>query len=773
MATDEIRTKDLPRIATKADLVKGNYFLLDGNDTPRFPANFFVLPKQNSFAIVRNSKLWYNGNTRSGEWSYIDNIPVNNGDVVECSPGATDSVSVILYDSNKVKKDYYVFSSNAVRTFTVPSTVSLIAVPVKNSAASSAYIKINGFVVFDGSINGTWSEREEIDKRQGRNVYFVGKGTTFSATEWYGNFVTGNRYKIYLHNHGYADVMSDTSSYKFAVEAYNSSNTLIGSRLVVVYEGSTVARSYEFSIPENTAYIRIGGRIAEGETVVCEVVDVTRSEELVQELRGEVYGGKIYSKLTMPMSLINSSVSSGYPAYDSSTTRVCSEDIVFWPIPNGTYKVHAPGNMQVSTTCFTAAGASNGTTPWTGNGSTFTESNNSNYAYRISFRKSNDSAITADEVKAAIANGTLFVEVVGVRDVDYGNSLQLNAAASARKKLVEGNPLFKYLPSFVHISDIHGDITRLANARKVAELVNADALVNSGDSVMYESKNGCKFIGAFGDSSIPEIFCIGNHESYPTGVTGLFSKFISQLVTANGYEKSSGVAADDCYYFRDLTEKKIRVIVLNYYDNGVYDGSLGQTQLDWFVGALASTPEDYGVVVVLHSPEDKVVCPEEYAKFRQAVRVTTYQENGFYIGDRPVMNIIDGFISKVSGNESYTDNGTSVSVDYDFTSLNSGVEFICYMAGHRHEDWIGYYDDSVNTQLCLGITTGNAINSESGYYAFANQGDLGRNNGVGAPQDALNVYAIDRIAGKIKVVRIGADVTTSFAKRDYMEIPYK
>jgi hypothetical protein len=137
------------------------------------------------------------------------------------------------------------------------------------------------------------------------------------------------------------------------------------------------------------------------------------------------------------------------------------------------------------------------------------------------------------------------------------------------------------------------------------------------------------------------------------------------------------------------------------------------------------------------------------------------------------MQIIDGFISKSAGTESYTDNGTPVSVSYDFTGVASGVEFIAYIVGHRHEDWIGKYAHSTNLQISLGVTTGNAICSSNYYYGFSNQSDLPRNQGKGTMQDAVNVYGIDRDKGIIKVARIGSDITELMDMRDVMTIAYR
>ena len=87
----------------------------------------------------------------------------------------------------------------------------------------------------------------------------------------------------------------------------------------------------------------------------------------------------------------------------------------------------------------------------------------------------------------------------------------------------------------------------------------------------------------------PMLFCIGNHESFPTGQTSLFEDNIQPLATRQGYLITLDTITDKCYYYKDFESKKIRVIAINYYEDGIYDGHLGQDQIDWFCATLQST----------------------------------------------------------------------------------------------------------------------------------------------------------------------------------------
>ena len=112
-------------------------------------------------------------------------------------------------------------------------------------------------------------------------------------------------------------------------------------------------------------------------------------------------------------------------------------------------------------------------------------------------------------------------------------------------------------------------------------------------------------------------------------------------------------------------------------------------------------------------------------------------------------------------------------MSYDFTGVDASTEFVCYVNGHRHEDWIGKYLDSENLQISLTITTGNALYSMFTNTAWSNQSDLGRGDGRGVSQDAVNIYSIDRENGVIRISRIGADVNNKFEVREKMILPYR
>ena len=467
------------------------------------------------------------------------------------------------------------------------------------------------------------------------------------------------------------------------------------------------------------------------------------------------------------------------PTYNDR--RVITKSICAFPNTGLKVKVHLPFNLRVSFRITPLAGTESvgdAFGGWVYDGAELTFPYYG-VEYRIVFApQSPDTSTTtlaASYIRNCINAGIIYFSYETNETDIITRNYNKDARVGAVKRILTGlEDGMDSMFTFGHISDIHGDAVRFANFMDYLKAKGVDAALNSGDAVMfnaYDYTSFCKNIAA--QYSIPYFFCIGNHESHPTGQTTLFADNIQGLVTTYGYLKAADTPADDCYYYRDFSEKKIRLIVINYYNNGVYAGSLGQTQITWLIGVLASTPSGYGVLIMNHAAEDKVVVPSQYDAFFQKVRWTTGDRSIRNMGgSKPIMNIVDAFISRTSLSTSFTDNGTTVTVSADFSGITDDtIEFIAYVTGHSHEDYIGYYNTSTNKQLCLGITCGNALYGFGSNKALANQEDLPR-GGEGVNQDAFNIYSIDRVHKTVKVARIGADLNFNFEPREYMAIPY-
>jgi len=382
--------------------------------------------------------------------------------------------------------------------------------------------------------------------------------------------------------------------------------------------------------------------------------------------------------------------------------------------------------------------------------------------------------LSLSQVEQWLSDGTFVIEYYDkdARDINERNEA-IEAKAMAIRRVCDSESVvdngMNLLPVFAHISDLHGDIVRYKSFLDYCKSFGVDFALNTGDSTLYNHPDNTGFVPYYaGKTSVPLLFCIGNHESRPTGQSTMFLDNMSELVTQQGYLKADDTPADHCYYYKDFDAKMIRVIAINYYEDGVYLGKLGQEQVTWFIDTLASTPQGYGVIVILHSPEDVIVAPSGKSTFMQ----DSAPYDGFYVGIRAIMEIVDAFIGKTTLQKEYMEYTNTITIDADFTNVDASTEFIAYACGHRHKDCIGYYQHSQYRQLCLCITCGLALFGDSSNPDWANLCDLPR-GGEGTVQDAFNLYAIDRANGNIRIARIGANMTTLLTERDVMIMPYK
>ena len=423
----------------------------------------------------------------------------------------------------------------------------------------------------------------------------------------------------------------------------------------------------------------------------------------------------------------------------------------------------------------------------------------------IQFAKIDDSNVTAAYIKGLLESREILVTYdkldADVVTRNYGAERYVKAALMRMNYVdnadVIANGGLHSMPVIAHISDLHGDVRRFENYLEYIKALGVDVAAVTGDSVMRRSSDGSTYLrdAVIGLAGHSILHCIGNHESFdvPSSAADrnawLFEHHISPF--ADGYKATAGADTTMPYYYKDFADKALRVIVLNQYDNGCYwgeglGGRLGQTQVTWFCNTLLSTPADYGVVVMMHSPETKIVTPQEMIAWNQTINFdgtnedeTGYAVNGLYCNSsRPIRTIIDAFISKThlvtTYNENTRDynNGEAVSIDADFTQVATGVEFVCYITGHRHRDNVGYADGATNRQLVINVVCGNCHYPRVTTLSGSEGCDIPRGD-RGATQDAFNVYAIDRKAGNVKLARVGSYINFEGIERRFLIASYR
>lgn len=482
----------------------------------------------------------------------------------------------------------------------------------------------------------------------------------------------------------------------------------------------------------------------------------------------------------------------------TNNTIARASSVVLVPYLGVRYEVEMPEGWQASVKygqTYTVGETSN----WVSNDGSIEiprGTNDDNLCQKLQIRKSNGAAITLNDVAAIIDNVHIrYKRLDGTIMERNSQSEQYVKAAMTRLHYTSDNIRvvggLHSMPVITHVSDLHGDMKRFENAVDFSKYIGADAIIATGDTTLLYASDGVSYLKDVIDNKpIKLITTIGNHEVDVNGGTQLdnqqiFNKYISPFVQQGDYKKDANNAADNAYYFVDIDAYNLRIIVLNQFNSGYggaygIKGSLGQEQITWLCNTLIGTPANYGVIVAMHAQEEKASTPSTMSAWNQTITWSGGNDDtGLYANGiksssvEPIRQIIDAFISKTSLSLSYTEgySNLSISIDVDFSSVASGVEFICYMCGHRHTDNIGYIDNAVNPQLVLNIASSNCHYQRYVALAFATEEDIPRGD-RGVTQDAFNVYAIDRINKVVKIARVGSGVNFEGIERRFLIASY-
>ena len=372
----------------------------------------------------------------------------------------------------------------------------------------------------------------------------------------------------------------------------------------------------------------------------------------------------------------------------------------------------------------------------------------------------------ADSEEAASSNSEL-MKMPGVQNFLASKKRYSNVSS------VESNNTSQFC-TFLHITDIHEDSERYLIGRKLADACKVDGVLMTGDIVASTSADDFSFVtDNEGSFTTPLYTCVGNHDAKNMDENGVYGKYILPFVARYGYNNVVGTSS--CNWYHDITQWKLRVVGLQPYQNSADPEITGHylhytQEIFSFLGTvLKQTPQDYGVVILMHSPEKALHRDYQFDLFKQPETFFWTEGSGY----SALTQLVDEWISGNSGTithvNSLTD-GSSVTYNYDFTGKNSGTEFIAWVTGHTHSDNIGYVPGTENKQLMLNMACSGLQMPST--YDVNEYNDLAREEGTDS-ECLFNMYVIDRERKLVKITRIGAHLTYDLIDRNYMQIEYK
>ena len=272
-----------------------------------------------------------------------------------------------------------------------------------------------------------------------------------------------------------------------------------------------------------------------------------------------------------------------------------------------------------------------------------------------------------------------------------------------------------------HFSDIHGDGI---NLKRILEFYNNykdyfTDIIHTGDIVNDKFDDDFEFWKNTKGSNII-LNCIGNHDSsrkeednYIQDITSkqCFDKFFKeQIENWNCVQPESAEDLGLCYYYKDYSDSKIRLVVLDcmhYTDN----------QNTWFSQVLTEAKDkNYSVLVANHYQGGAMKCDES----------CTFQS--------PLWVHADATINEKA----------STTVD---SFMNAGGDFIAWICGHTHRDLFGVLEKYPN-QICIAVDCG--LCNDSWNDSFRRRGTKS--------QDCFNIMSINRSLKSFSIYRVGNNI---------------
>lgn len=299
--------------------------------------------------------------------------------------------------------------------------------------------------------------------------------------------------------------------------------------------------------------------------------------------------------------------------------------------------------------------------------------------------------------------------------------------------------------TLAHITDIHADVFRYGNFRQFVDthkdLINA--AVCTGDLV--DLQNDEQWDAVNGVEGVTEILqVVGNHDrGHQSGDTLLTDE---ELVAKFGITTNTG----KMYYYRDFGD--YRIIVLNQFEADVRsEYKYSEDELTWLLSTLDnSITANKHVIIACHIADT----------FPVSNNTGFYQRYNRWLNNYPPMRSgIEAVIDAFKRGTSVSTTVSGISVNHTFSA--SG-DFLCWICGHYHGDYIGY-SETYPDQLYLMGNCGACTSPFKGNMGETNS-DLARISGT-STEDCFNVYSFDLANRLVKVARIGANVNDMMIER--------
>lgn len=376
--------------------------------------------------------------------------------------------------------------------------------------------------------------------------------------------------------------------------------------------------------------------------------------------------------------------------------------------------------------------------------------NSDQYLFKIVVKHDPEAQIDVDAAKDSVIFsvnqiGLLTNAVTDLKDEEFINRYNADDIVPLKSaaKLHTASGYVKPLV-LLHFSDSHNSGNDLPFIRSFYKnnSANIDDLLCTGDIVgsYYSAAHVTNWFNYFTNPYC--LLVLGNHDyytdsAYETYLTQAqaFADYMQPTIAEWGAVYTSGKT----YWYKDYAESNVRVIGI---DN-MLSGDDMTAQVTWIAGVLTdANTKGYAVVIAGHCPPNQT-------------------------GEK----IESSFTSIPPLPASYSDialDGNSIgimSAVNDF--MQAGGEFVCYLMGHWHTDYLLYASEYPD-QAIVVVGTASSDPGPNGILTSP----IERDNGTKF-QYLFNLVAVDKSNGVFKLLRIGADRDAYMRSRVALCFDYK
>ena len=352
------------------------------------------------------------------------------------------------------------------------------------------------------------------------------------------------------------------------------------------------------------------------------------------------------------------------------------------------------------------------------------------YCLKVTYK---NHIITDDIADGAVTSDKLDPDIeIGITRRDVMNNEIKSLLLQSR--YVGGDPKASDYASpltLLHFSDIHADADALNRIYSDCEDMDIDDKICTGDIVNGQMAWISSSAVTYNDAqNIPNwwkpdiMITVGNHDTaaYDSVNKKLIWNYLTmaqcdQYLIAP-FEANWGIThtAGTSYYYKDYTDSKVRMIVI---DGMLYDVEGSQdaaAQTAWLGNLLDGAIADgLHILIATHG-----IATGAHTKS------CTFSKRGTYTSNQTIQ---------------YT---PPVITELVRTKINNGLHFVGYLCGHLHQDFVwDVYNDGTQLMYCITCASSSALQSRNS--------DQGRD----ATADAYNLVTIDTKNQLVKLIRGG------------------